>query len=433
MYPNLHFALKEWFGVDWGWAKLFNTFGLMMAISFIVAAIILHRELKRRSKLGLLGYQEEKITVGKPASATELVLHFVLGFLIGFKLLGGLVDGELLQDARSYISSSKGNVLLGLLVGGGLAYLKWREKNKVKLAKPEVRTIRVWPQDRVADITVIAAVTGLLGAKIFHNLENWDQFVKDPMGQLFAVEGLTFYGGLICAAVAILWYARKKNIGWGQLIDSAAPALMIAYAIGRIGCQVAGDGDWGIFNSAYACTPDAKVVLASDTNNLQKSIERNAKYYSGVIEEQGKVPSASFKAPSFLPKWMVAMNYAHNVNESGVAIAGCTEEKYCAMLPAPVFPTPFYETVICTVMFFILWRLRRQIKVPGRIFAIYLMMNGVERFFVEKIRVNTHYNIFGFRPTQAEIISTMLFIGGIILYIYAGKRYQQKKAATPTT
>lgn len=433
MYPNLHFALKEWFGLDWGWAKLFNTFGLMMAIAFIVAAIILHRELKRRSKLGLLGYQEEKITVGKPASAAELVLHFVLGFLIGFKLLGGLIDGELLQDARSYISSSKGNVLLGLLVGGGLAFLKWREKNKLKLDKPEVRTIRVWPQDRVADITVIAAVAGLLGAKIFHNLENWDQFAKDPIGQLFSVDGLTFYGGLICASVAILWYARKKDIGWGQLIDSAAPALMIAYAIGRIGCQVAGDGDWGIFNAAYASANDGKVVAASDTNNLQVKIQNDtSNYFVGVRKEQGTVPYKTFKAPSFVPRWMVAMNYAHNVNESGVTIHGC-DDKYCTMLPAPVFPTPFYETVICTVMFFILWRLRRQIKVPGRIFAIYLIMNGVERFFVEKIRVNTHYNIFGFRPTQAEIISTMLVIGGIILYIYAGKRHEKKNTATATT
>ena len=422
MYPNLHFALKEWFGVDWGWAKLFNTFGLMMAVSFIVAAIILHRELKRRAKLGLLQYREEKIIVGKPASAAELLVHFVLGFLIGFKLLGGLISGELLDDARTYITSSKGNVLLGIVLGGVLAFLKWREKEKVKLEKPEVRTIRVWPQDRVADITVIAAVAGLLGAKIFHNLENWDQFVADPMGQLFAVEGLTFYGGLICASVAILWYARKKGIGWGQLIDSAAPALMIAYAIGRIGCQVAGDGDWGIFNAAYASTNDGKVVAASDTNNLQVKIQNDtSNFFAGVKREQGTVPYKTFKAPSIIPRWMVAMNYAHNVNETGVTIHGCTD-KYCTMLPAPVFPTPFYETVVCTIMFFILWRLRRRIKIPGRIFAIYLVMNGVERFFVEKIRVNTHYNIFGFKPTQAEIISTMLVIGGIVLYFYAGKR-----------
>lgn len=426
MYPNLHFALKEWFGVDWAWTKLFNTFGLMMAVAFIVAAVLLHRELKRRAKLGLLKYQEEKMVVGKPASVTELLVHFILGFLIGFKLIGGLIDGGLLDDARTYISSSKGNILVGLILGGFLAFSKWREKEKLKLAKPEVRTIRVWPHDRVADITVIAAVAGLLGAKLFHNLENWDTFIKDPVGQLFSVDGLTFYGGLILAAAAIIWYARKKEIGLMQLMDSAAPVLMIAYAIGRIGCQVSGDGDWGIFNSAYACTPDGKVVMADSTNNLELRLKTDSVYFSHVKEEQGTVPSINFKAPGFLPQWMVAMNYAHNVNESGVLISDC-KDKYCTMLPAPVFPTPFYETVACTLLFLVLWRLRKRIKVPGRIFAIYLVMNGVERFFVEKIRVNTHYNIFGFKPTQAEIISTLLVIGGIVLYLYAGKKYEAQK------
>jgi phosphatidylglycerol---prolipoprotein diacylglyceryl transferase len=421
MYPNLHFAFKEWFGVDWQWAKLFNTFGLMMAVSFIIAAVVLHRELKRRAKLGLLGYQEEKIVVGRPASVAELLVHFILGFLIGFKLLGGLIDGGLIDDARSYISSSKGNILVGLLLGGLLTFSKWREKDKVKLAKPEVRTIRVWPHDRVADITVIAAVAGLLGAKLFHNFENWREFMKDPAGQLFAVDGLTFYGGLILAAIAILWYARKKEIGWRHLCDSAAPALMIAYAIGRIGCQVSGDGDWGIYNSAYASTPDAKIILADSTNNLELKLKTDSVYFRSVKEEQGGIPRAYFKAPSFLPNWMAAMNYAHNVNESGIPIKGC-DGKYCAMLPSPVFPTPFYETVVCTLLFFILWRLRKQVKVPGRIFAIYLMMNGVERFLVEKIRVNTHYNIFGFKPTQAEIIAALLVITGIIIYVYAGKK-----------
>lgn len=428
MYPNLHFAFKEWFGVDWEWAKLFNTFGLMMACSFIVAAIILHRELKRRAKLGLFSYQEEKMVVGQPASVAELLVHFILGFLIGFKLVGGLIDGGLTEDARTYISSSKGNILTGLAMGGILTYLKWREKEKVKLAKPETRTIRVWPQDRVADITVIAAVAGLLGAKLFHNFENWSTFVKDPIGQLFSVDGLTFYGGLIVAAAAIIWYARKKNIALLHLTDSVAPALMIAYAIGRIGCQVSGDGDWGIFNSAYASTPSGQVVLADSTHNLENSVKNSAKYFSGIIEEQGKVPAAGFKAPSFIPQWMVAMNYSHNVNESGIAIQGWEKEKYGTMLPAPVFPTPFYETVVCTILFFILWRLRRRIKIPGRIFAIYLVMNGVERFFVEKIRVNTHYDILGFKPTQAEIISTLLVLGGIWMYIYAGKRQAAKTA-----
>ena len=62
---------------------------------------------------------------------------------------------------------------MGIIVGLFFAGMKWWEKNKQKLAKPEERTIRIWPQDRVGDIVIFAAVFGFLGAKIFHNLENW--------------------------------------------------------------------------------------------------------------------------------------------------------------------------------------------------------------------------------------------------------------------
>ncbi|MFX9050398.1 prolipoprotein diacylglyceryl transferase family protein, partial [Acinetobacter baumannii] len=75
--------------------------------------------------------------------------------------------------------------------------------------------------------------------------ENWNDFIKDPIDALISFSGLTFYGGLICAALAIYFYAKKHNIPFIHLADAAAPALMLAYGIGRIGCQVAGDGDWG--------------------------------------------------------------------------------------------------------------------------------------------------------------------------------------------
>ena len=50
--------------------------------------------------------------------------------------------------------------------------------------------------------------------------------------------------------------------------------------------------------------------------------------------------------------------------------------------------------------------------------ALYLMLNGLERFFIEKIRVNTRLDIFGFQPTQAEVISTLLFLTGLILWLW---------------
>ncbi|HOT88165.1 MAG TPA: prolipoprotein diacylglyceryl transferase, partial [Bacteroidales bacterium] len=85
-------------------------------------------------------------------------------------------------------------------------------------------------------------------------------------------------------------------------------------------------------------------------------------------------------------------------------------------------PTPFYETLICSFCFMILWIIRKRIHTAGVIFAIFLILNGVERFFIEKIRVNTTYHIFGNEITQAEIISTFLVITGVLMLFKLTKK-----------
>jgi prolipoprotein diacylglyceryltransferase len=96
--------------------------------------------------------------------------------------------------------------------------------------------------------------------------------------------------------------------------------------------------------------------------------------------------------------------------------------QYCRHLPIPVFPTPFYETVVCLLLTALLFFLRSRLPVAGTVFAVYLILNGLERFFIEKIRVNTQYEILGFNPTQAELISTFLIITGIILFVFLTSR-----------
>jgi len=88
-------------------------------------------------------------------------------------------------------------------------------------------------------------------------------------------------------------------------------------------------------------------------------------------------------------------------------------EPYCYELANPVWPTAFYEVVMCLLIFSFLWVIRKRIRIPGMLFCIYLAMNGVERFFIEKIRVNTEYNILG-GITQAEIISFFLVLIGLL-------------------
>jgi prolipoprotein diacylglyceryltransferase len=212
-------------------------------------------------------------------------------------------------------------------------------------------------------------------------------------------------------------------------VDAAAPALMIAYAVGRIGCQVAGDGDWGVYNSAYIADASGNIILSQGTDFKDKVKNDSTYFLNGkTVDNTGaltyvtdrkyddltKVPHINFKGPSFLPNWFFGYTYPKNVNKDGVIIAGDNDE-YNRMLPLPVFPTPLYETIACTLLFLFLWGIRQRVKTPGIIFGIYLILNGLERFAIEKIRVNTTYSIWGFHPTQAEIISSLLVLSGIIL------------------
>ncbi len=426
MYPNLYYIFKDWFGVEWTFLKLFNTFGFFVAMAFIVAAWVLTNELKRKQRLGLFVHIDKKITIGQPASAADLFVNFLLGFVFGYKIIGVLVTPGALNNPQEFLLSGKGNLGLGILFGIIAAGYKFYEANKLKLAKPEERTIRLWPHDRVGDIVVYAALFGFLGAKIFHNLENWDEFIKDPIGSLISFSGLTFYGGLICAAIAIAYFAKKNQIPFFHLADAVAPALMIAYALGRVGCQVSGDGDWGIVNSAFITDETGHLVLAKGIQ-FNDALLQNHAFYMKEFKNLADVHRIAVQPVSWLPQWLFGYTYPHNVINEGVPMLNCKGE-YCNALPLAVFPTPFYETVVSTIFFFILFSIRKSIKTAGTMFGIYLMLNGFERFWIEKIRVNTVYNIAGFHPTQAEIISTLLFITGLIIVIVSRRKKDTTKA-----
>jgi phosphatidylglycerol---prolipoprotein diacylglyceryl transferase len=430
MYPNLYYAVKDLFGIDLKFLHFINSFGFFVAISFIGAAMVLTHELKRKERQGLLEAEEETILVGQIAGPGELLVNFILGFLIGYKIVGLFTsDSPLTQNPADFIFSSAGNGWAGLVLGLLFAAMKWREKNKQKLPEPEERKIRIWPHDRVGDIVIFAAIFGFLGAKIFNSLETWDEFIKNPLQSLISFSGLTFYGGLIVAALSIWYYARKHKIGFWYLNDAAAPALMLAYGTGRIGCQVSGDGDWGIPNSAYKVAENLKSIPGTPAD-FQNSVTRNGDFYLSQFSSLN-IPHYSVRAPSFLPNWLFGYAYPHNVIGEGVKIAGC-DGPYCSYLPIPVFPTPFYETIICLALFFLIWSLRKKFRVPGTLFAFYLIINGIERFFIEKIRVNTRYSILGFHPTQAEIISSLLIVGGGLLYYFLKKRSSTKQpSASP--
>ncbi len=433
MYPSLYDFFKDVFGVEWRGLKIINSFGFFVALSFIAAAWALTAELKRKQRQGLFVYTEQEILVGSPASFTEMLINFLLGFLMGFKIIGGFFMPNAFDDPQAFIFSSQGNWLLGILVGSFFVWLKWREKNKQKLPKPEKRTVRIWPHDRVGDMVIYAAIFGFAGAKLFDILEAPSSFFRslqevregkqDASSLIFS--GLTFYGGLIVATIAIIYYARKNKIGVIHLADAIAPAMMLAYALGRIGCQVAGDGDWGIVNSAFVSSADGHAISAT-SEQFTIAVQNNAEYIArkfGSIENLQHHSVHSFLG---LPNWVFGYTYPHNVVGDGVNLIGC-KGAHCSYLPMPVFPTPLYEMIACGILFLVLWNLRKKLKVPGQMAGIYLIFNGAERFMIEKIRVNATYNIAGMKITQAEIISFLLVIAGIVLLAQSRKWFGKKE------
>ena len=377
MYPNLYYLVQDLFGVKLNALKLVNSFGFFVALAFVASGYVLFKELKRKEGLGEFIAIEESFIVGAPASITELATSFFFGFLFGFKIIGAFIIENALNNTQAFILSAQGSWGAGIIVGLIMTFLKWREKDKVKLKTPTTKLFLVWPHDRVGDVVLQAALWGFLGAKIFHNLENLDDFAKDPFGSLISFSGLTFYGGLIMATIAIIIYIKKYKIRVIHFADAMAPTMLFAYAAGRIGCHISGDGDWGIVNT-YP------------------------------------------KPFTWLPDWMWAYTYPHNVVNEGVNMQGCIGN-YCNQLPLPVFPTTFYEVVGMFILFSIMWAFRKKITQPGILTGMYLIFAGGERFLIEKIRVNNKIHSLPFEPTQAELISVILILTGIVFLVLSKK------------
>ena len=374
MYPTISHLIEDLFGVNI--PLPIQTFGFWVAIAFLAASYVIKIELQRKEKEGKISIIKIKKIVGLKLKSIDIGIALFSGFLIGFKLIEAILNYEdLVADPQSFILSIRGNLFGGILFAILSLYNKQKENKKQELEKPKEVDQEIHPYELVGNITIIAAVSGIIGAKIFHNLENIQDFLADPIGQIMAFSGLTFYGGLICGAISVVMYCRKYKLNVLHLIDSAAPALMLAYGVGRIGCQMSGDGDWGVVN------------LRPKPEWLNS-----------------------------FPDWIWSYDFPNNVINAGIYIDGCTG-RFCSVLPQPVWPTALYEVIMCIILFSVLWLIRKRITIPGLLFCIYLIMNGIERFFIEKIRVNTEYDILG-GITQAEIISFCLIITGLLFSLF---------------
>lgn len=201
-----------------------------------------------------------------------------------------------------------------------------------------------------------AAVGGLIGARLLFILEDWSNFIRSPWDFIFSGAGFTWYGGMLGGALAVTWVARRKGIPWLQAADISAPALALAYGIGRVGCHVAGDGDWGTVSDVPWAAAYTDAII-------------------GWVHPLTGVP------------------YPPGVR---------------------VHPTSIYEFFQSLIVFAILWPLRKKGYADGTVFWLYLILAGLARFVVEFWRINP---VIGLGMTEAQWFSLVLaLIGCYLLY-----------------
>ncbi len=203
------------------------------------------------------------------------------------------------------------------------------------------------PPGAAQDMMLWIVICSIAGAKIFFLVENFtiSEIIANPSDTFFSRNGLTFYGGFLGGLAAGIFSAKRNGIKIPLALDAAAPALALAYGIGRVGCLLVGD-DYGVASS--------------------------------------------------LPWAMAFPNGQPPVDFT-------------------VHPTQIYETLLMLAVFAVLWRLRKKPAPDGWMFALYLVLAGTERFFIEFLRTTTQSPIPGLSVAQLVAL-TLIVWGGLWLF-----------------
>ena len=290
-------------------------------------------------------------------------------------LINHLLGTHLTLPFRTY-----GTMLALAFVAGGLIVRSELRRKEREGLLPAVAgggsDAPVSPYRHTWSILLVGLVTAIVGSKLFDLFDNIGAFLHNPVAGLLSFNGFSFIGGLVMTVPALILYMRYLRLDWRYVIDATAPGIALGYAIGRLGCQLSGDGCWGIANTLPQ--PDAL---------------------------------------AWLPHWAWAFDFPHNVLNAGGLIEGCRGAN-CRVLEQPVWPTSLYESAMAFLIFSVLWGVRRRMKVPVTLFGLFLVLYSVERLLIEQIRVNVRHTLLGLQVTQAEVLSVGLLLVGIGVMAY---------------
>jgi len=169
-------------------------------------------------------------------------------------------------------------------------------------------------------------------------------------------------GGILGAYIVSRWY----RIGFAVTMDMCALAMAVGQAIGRIGCQLAGDGDWGLPSTMPWAMAYPRAIVGWNSETVLK------------LDEHYRLVSGFFP---------------------GVR----------------VHPAPVYETILYLGVFAILWSMRKTYHPVGRLMYWYLLLAGAARFLVEFVRINPR--VFHGLSEAQLIAFAMMVLGGVALIL----------------
>lgn len=239
-------------------------------------------------------------------------------------------------------------------------------------AEVQRRKLEIDPQS----VVLWMVLAGILGAKLWHIFDTpadrpmWSMFASRAIFTWFQ-SGFAWFGGFTAGIAALLYLGHRYRIGMLKMLDICSSAVAIGYAVGRIGCLISGDGDYG--------------------------------------------------KPTAWP-WPWGMAFPHGLVPTTETCVQWGWPQDCR-----VYPTPIYEFLAGVLIFWYLWRRgKRALQHPlatGVITGEFLVLFGIERFLVEFIRINPRV-IFGM--SNAQFAGLLTAIAGIILLIIARRRFRKK-------